>query len=171
MNEEMEDIKGEEAARPHSGGTYLVVADESEEFAVALRYAARLARQRKGTVGILKVIAPGELQMLGDVEARMKRELRQQAEAAIWDVTGRIEELGDLKPTLYIEDGDARDVIPDLMKRDLSIRQLILAGRAGGSEPGPLVHYFTGKGLAKLNVPVKILPGHLEPQQIADLLE
>ena len=44
---------------------------------------------------------------------------------------------------------------------DLSITKLILGGSVQSKSPGPLVSYFTGKGLSKLRVPLTIVPGNL----------
>ena len=42
--------------RRGDGGVYLVVADESNEFNVALRYAARMAGNNRGRLGIAHAI-------------------------------------------------------------------------------------------------------------------
>ena len=45
-----------------------------------------------------------------------------------------------------------------------------LAGVSGSAGPGPMVSYFSGKGLAKLRVPVVIVPSHLDPEKIDSIL-
>lgn len=152
--------------RRSDGGVYLVVADETEEFPVALRYAARLADASRGHVAILYVMALQEFQHWGNIEQRMRAELREQAEKLVWNVAKNINDINGQVPAIYLEEGDLHSVLIDVINRDTEIKMLLLAGTTGNSGPGPLVSYFTGKGLGKLRVPVAIVPSHLEAQAI-----
>lgn len=157
----------ERVGRRGDGGVYLVVADESDEFNLALRYAARMAQSNRGHVGILHVISLDDVQQWSGVENRMKRELREQSEKFIWSMAKRVNELNGMIPAIYVREGDAKhDVMIDLINEDMTIKMLVLAASASSSGPGPTVAYFTGKGLAKMRVPVVVVPGHLESQKI-----
>ncbi len=145
---------------------YLVVADESEEFAVALRYAVRLAEANNGHVGILHVIKIEDFQHWGNVENRMRQEMREQAEKLLWSAADKACDLNGVVPSLYLEEGNAQDVLSDVIDKDEGIQMLILAGITGAAGPGPMVAHFSGKGLGKLKVPVVIVPSHLEPEKI-----
>jgi len=155
--------------RSGDGGTYLVVADETEEFPLALRYAARLADGNRGRVAILHVMLIEDFHHWSDIEERMRQELRDEAEKKIWAVAHEVNELNDMVPTLYIEEGDRFDTLVDVINKDEDVRMLVLAGVSSGAGPGPLVAHFSGKGLARLRVPVVIIPSHLEPQKIDSL--
>jgi hypothetical protein len=61
-------------------------------------------------------------------------------------------------------------VITEVLARDHSIRRLVLGAGVGGT-PGPLVSYFTGKGLSQLPVPLTIVPGGLTPEDIDRLID
>lgn len=152
--------------RSGDGGVFLVVADETEEFSVALRYAARMAQSCRGHVAILHVMGLQDFQHWGNVEHRMRMELREQAEKLVWNIAKNINDINGLIPSLYLEEGDVHNVVVDVINRDSEIKMLILAGTTGNSGPGPLASYFTGKGLGKLRVPLAIVPSHLEPQVI-----
>lgn len=152
--------------RRSDGGVYLVVADETAEFPVALRYATRLAEASRGHVAILYVMGLEEFQHWGNVEQRMRAELRAQAEKLVWNVAKNINDINGHIPAIYLEEGDLHSVLIDVINKDLEIRMLILAGTTGSHGPGPMVSYFTGKGLGKLRVPVAVVPSHLKSQDI-----
>lgn len=157
------------AGRRGDGGTYLIVADESAEFDIALRYAARMAVARRGHVGIVHIIDIDEFQHWGTVENKMLREMREQAEKFVWGVAKKVYDLTGQIPSIYVEDGKRNDALIEIINRDSMIMQLILGAGTSAGGPGPMVSYFTGKGMGRLRVPVVIVPGHLEPQAIDDL--
>lgn len=152
--------------RRGDGGIYLVVADNTEEFGVALRYGALLAKSNRGHLAILQTIDHGDVQHWGNVEDMMKKELREQAEKTVGSVASRAEEISGVIPSVYIRDGGTADAIIEVINEDAAIRMLILGGGTNPAGPGPLVSYFTGKGLGRLRIPVVVVPGHLDPQKI-----
>ncbi len=160
------EISAGQAGRRGDGGTYLIVADETEEFNVALRYAARMAKSNRGNLGILSVMNLNDVQQWNNIESMMRHELREQTEKYIWAVAKRVNELNGMIPALYIHEGIHNDVLVDLINGDDSIQMLILGAGTSIAGPGPLVSYFTGKGLGRLKIPVLVVPGHLEPQKI-----
>lgn len=161
---DVESVK--KAGRRGDGGVYLVFADETPEFQIALRYAVLMARVHRGYVGILQVTTVDDFQHWGSVEERMRKELREQAEKFIWNSAKVANEMNGTMPILYIEEGNRTDVLIDVINRETDIRQLILGGGTNSGGPGALVTYFTGKGLSKLRVPVVVVPGHLDADAI-----
>ena len=163
------DISGPDINKPvrrGDGGTYLVVADETKEFEVALRYASRMAESARGHVCILYVIEMDDVQEWSNVEAIMRHEMRESAEKFIWSVARRVNDLNRMIPGLYIREGNHADVIVDVLNEDETIKMLVLGGGTQSSGPGALVTYFTGKGLGRIKIPVLVIPGYLEPQKI-----
>lgn len=158
------------SGRRGDGGVYLVVADETPEFQVALRYAVHMARVHRGYTAILQVINIDDFQHWGSVEERMRKELREQAEKFIWSSAKAANELNGTMPILFIEEGNRTDVLVSLINREQDIRQLILGGGTTASGPGALVSHFTGKGLGKLRVPVVVVPGSLDAATIDALV-
>jgi len=144
------------------GGTYLVVADESEEFHIALRYAARMANANKCRLGIVYVMENPGFTHWGNVEKRIQKEQRQQAEQVLNEACFEVQERGGQIPALYLEQGGRIDALSNAIENDTSISMLILGGGTQGSGPGMLVSHFTGKGLSKLRVPVMIVPDHFD---------
>ncbi|MBU0800959.1 MAG: universal stress protein [Alphaproteobacteria bacterium] len=152
--------------RRGDGGVYLVVADETPEFLVALRYAALMARSNRGHIAILQIMNIDDFQHWGSVEERMRKEMRDQAEKFIWNSAKAVNELNGILPALYIAEGNRTDVLIETINKDDTIRLLVLGGGVQAGGPGALVAHFTGKGLGKLRVPVVVVPGHLEPEAI-----
>ena len=143
------------------GGTYLVVADESEEFPVALQYAVKMANANKCRVCILYVMESQGFQHWGNVEKRMQDEQRALAELIVNRACIDVQDLDGNIPSIYIEEGTRTEVLTSTIERDPNISMLILAGGTQGGNPGPLVSYYTGKGLTRLRVPLMIVPDHL----------
>lgn len=167
---DIEEVSGKPRGRRGDGGTYMIVADETDEFTVALRYAARLARSNRAHVGVLYVIDIEDFQHWNKIEDKMRRELREKAEKFIWNVAKKVNDLNGLRPALYIREGNKIDEIIKVIDEDDSIRSLILGGVTQSKGPGALVAHFTGRGLSRLRVPVIVVPGHLEPQKIDEIV-
>lgn len=155
-------IQPKSNGRKGDGGTYLVVADNSDEFAVALRYGCFIARKNRGRVGILCVIEDQDFQHWGAVEHRVMKELRIEAEKHIWGVLKTAHDYNGTIPSLYFAEGNRFDALVKTIDESDTIVQLILGGGADHSNRGPLISYFLGKGLARLRVPVTVVPSHIQ---------
>ena len=142
------------------GGTYLIVADGSEEFSVALCYAVRMANENKCRVGIVYVMENQGFLHWGNIEKRMLDEQRAEAEAMINKACIDVEDRGGALPAVYIEQGGRTDALMSVIENDENVSMLILAAGTQGNNPCPLVSHFTGKGLSKLRVPVMVVPDH-----------
>jgi hypothetical protein len=149
---------------------YLIVADNTSEFQAALRYGAQLAKSRKAHLFVLKIIDSESFQHWGKIEEQMKRELRHKAEQELWDTARKINELCDITPVLYISDEKTEDAVMDVLNDTEMVKLLILAGKTEGGNPGPLVSYFSGKGLSRLKIPLVVIPGNLEAGMISPLI-
>ena len=152
---------------PAAQRIFLVVVDASEEMPVALRYAALRARHTGGRVALLYVIEPSDLQQWMAVESLMREERRQEAEQLLNKLSQEVLELSGSHPVLYIREGRRRDELLALIAEEPSISILVLAAGTGPEGPGPLITALTGKQLAKLGIPVTIVPGGLSDEQLA----
>lgn len=149
-------------------GVFLLVADKSVEFSKALRYAARLAEYSDSRIALAYIIEDQEFQHWGNIQQRMQEELRKEAEQYLFDVATTVNALTGHQPAFYIEYGTKAEALVSLINNDTTIKMLILGGDTHGT-PGPLVAYFSGKGLGQLRVPLTIVPGHLEMSEIDDI--
>ncbi|MGH1398828.1 MAG: universal stress protein [Alphaproteobacteria bacterium] len=151
-----------EARHQVKSGTYLVVADGSEEFDLALKYAGQMAVANHCHVGILYVIENSEFQQWGNVEARMRREQYAEAEERLNYASFQLSESGYGTPSFYVEEGGRMAALSRVIENDPNIRILVLGASTHSGGAGPLVSHFTGKGLPSLRVPIMIVPEHLE---------
>lgn len=150
-------------AKQHKeGGIYLLVVDVTEEFSVAVDYAADFAQANNGHIALLNVMEIEHFDHWGNIEDKVKKEMRTQAETMIWEAAGRITARTGMVPMVCIEEGSRSDVILETLEAYPEICMLILGGDSHSSNPGPLVTYFAGKGLSRLRVPLMIVPGHLQ---------
>ena len=152
--------------RRGDGGTYMVIADDSDEFPIAAHYAARTALARRAAVAVTHITELEDFIHWGKVEALMRNDLRAQAEKEVWQIAKNLNDDYNIYPSLYIREGKMIDKIIEVIEEDKTIRALILAGSANSNNQGPLVTYFSGKGMSKLRIPVIIIPGHLDVQAI-----
>ena len=143
-------------------GVFLVVVDTTHEFTTAVDYASQFANAEEGYVALLNVIEHMPVSGWQGIEERVRKETRAQAEEMIWNAAGRVLENTQNIPMVCIEEGDRSDHVIKTIESNKNIVALVLASASGASNPGPLVTYFSGKGLSRLPVPLMIVPGHLE---------
>ena len=144
---------------------YLVVIDDTSEAEVALRFAARRAVKTGGAVEILALIPPQEFIAFGGVQATIEEEARLHAEALVAGAAGTLFEESGLKPAIMVKQGDGPRIIRETIEANAHIAALVLAAAASGA-PGPLVAHFAGADAGKLRVPIMIVPGSLDREEI-----
>ena len=154
------------APTPAPDRVFLVVADDSAELEVALRYACRRARKTRGRVALLAVVEPGDYQHWMAVGDLMKEEARQAAEQMLQKLAERVNEWTGTMPILYVREGARGDEHLQLIEEEPSISILVLGANPGPKGPGPLVSMLTGKMVGKLRVPVTIVPGNLSLEDV-----
>lgn len=152
-----------ETIKKNAGNTYLLVVDSTEELTTAIDYACFFAKAHKGHVALLNVMEMDHVGNWHNVEQRMRKELRAQAEQMVFDAARRVINLTGQTPMVCIEEGDRSSMIIKTIEANSNICALILAAAAHSTNPGPLVTYFSGKGLSKLSVPLVVVPGNIAP--------
>jgi nucleotide-binding universal stress UspA family protein len=151
------------AANPR---VFLVVVDDTEEMRAALRFAARRAANTGGRVALLYVIEPPDQEFwlaTGDIA---REEQRAEAERLMQQLCEEIAPVAGSLPIVHIREGRRRDELLALIDEEPGISILVLAAGTGPEGPGPLIGYFTGKPLARLRIPITIVPGALTDEQI-----
>jgi nucleotide-binding universal stress UspA family protein len=146
--------------------TFLVIVDRSEELMVALRFACRRALHTGGRVALLCVVEPPEGMGWMAVEQLAQSEGRQEAETKLQELSAKVVEWTGQMPVMHIREGRVLDELLKLIDEDPSISILVLAADIGAKGPGPLVTALTGKHIAKLRVPLTVVPGNLSEDQI-----
>lgn len=155
--------------RQSDGGTYLIIADETPEFSVALSYAAHMARIHRGHVAMARIIEPSEFMGWGKIEKAAKEEARAKAETDMQAIATRVKEETGITPSLILREGDAKSEIVAIANGNPSLTAIVLGANTTKGKPGPLVSYFTAKGLTEVSVPVIIVPGHLKADDLKKL--
>jgi len=144
----------------------LVIADETPECRLALRYAARRARHTNGRLSLLYVIEPMGGQEWMAVEERMREEARDEAERHLYELAEEANTATGLIPELIIREGGTKEEILAFIREEPDIRLLVLGAGTGREGPGPLVSSLAGDLAAVYTVPVTIVPGGMSPDAI-----
>ncbi|MEX2642257.1 MAG: universal stress protein [Acetobacterales bacterium] len=148
---------------------FLVVVDDTEEMHAALMFACQRARRTSGRVALLRVIEPVEFQHWGSVARLMRSEAREEAEQLLHRLSEDVHTWSGKVPVLHVREGMAQEEILALIDEDRSICILVLGADIGPGGPGPLVSQFTSKLVARLHVPMTIVPGNMTDEQIRQM--
>jgi nucleotide-binding universal stress UspA family protein len=162
-----EDAEETSAPADPSDRVFLVVVDETEEMKVALRFACLRARRTGGRVALLYVIEPAEFQHWMAVEDLMREEARSEGEQLLQRLAAQVNELVGTIPVLYVREGKVREELFKLLDEEPRISILVLGANTGSRGPGPLVSALTGKMIGKLRVPITVVPGNLDDDEIS----
>lgn len=151
---------------PASRRKFLVVADNSPESKVAIRFAARRAQHTGGTVTLLAVIPPADFQQWAGVERMMREEALQEAELMLNDAASVVTDIAGEIPERVVREGRTADQVQALIKEDKAISILVLAAGLSKDGPGPLVSAIARPGASSYPIPVTVVPGSLTDQQV-----
>lgn len=145
---------------------FLVVVDDTVECDRAVYYASRRAARIGGGLVMLNVIETGDRnqQWLGVAEI-MQAEAEEQANAVLERYALRANGAAGITPERVIREGDRVEQILGLIDEDEDIVVLALAAGTGKDGPGPLIGNL-GKSAATFPIPVAIVPGDLEDDEI-----
>jgi nucleotide-binding universal stress UspA family protein len=151
---------------------FLVIADDSQEFQTALRFACRRARSTGGHVALLRVIEPAVFEHWSGVREEIERQARAEAEAVLQKSAEYVMAQTGLAPEFIIKHADTtRIALRQVISEDPDIKILVIAAAVGGRGPGPLVASIAKDGVkwGDRKVPVTVVPGDLTDEEIADL--
>ena len=141
---------------------YLLVVDDTPEFRVALRYTAHSAKKNGARLALLYILDQEDFQHWGHIADKIHDEIMTEAYKLLFEAADLATEISGHMPAFYLQDGGKMDVILDIIKQDPLIEKFILGGNTSTSSAGPLVSYFTGKGLPELSVPLTIVPDTID---------
>lgn len=159
---------GDDAARSHpaSNRVFLVVVDNTSEMSVALRFACGRARHTGGRVALLHVIEPNDFKYWMGVGDLMRKDARAEAEKLLQRYAAKVQEWSGRTPILYLREGAQRETLLKLIAEEPGISILVLGANPGSGGPGPLVSTLTGKMIGKLRIPVTVVPGNLNDEDV-----
>jgi len=149
---------------------FLIVVDDSPEFAAALAYACRRAHSTGGMVTMLRVLPKPEFEHWSGVREEIEREQRAEAEALLQKLGAEVEARTGKQAEFLIEEGDTVGAIKKAVGADAEIKILVLAAATGGRGPGPLVSSIAKEGVGfGRKLPVTVVPGDLTEEEIEAL--
>jgi len=161
-------------------GTVLVAIDGSHNSMMAAGVGARVARLIGAHLGLIHVLDLLPTQSFwGGLEARMKHDIREDAEQRLTEIAEKMATLCDILPEFFIAEGLPETEIQKLVESDPSIL-MVIAGRQGmASEKhshlrlGRTTGHVSSKLTESLKVPVLIVPpdipmSHICPAMAAE---
>lgn len=149
---------------------FLIVVDDSPEFAAALSYACRRARSTGGLVAMLRVLQQPEFEHWSGVRDEIEREQRAEAEALLQKLGAEVHARTGCNAEFLIEVGDTVSAIKAAVTKDNDIKILVLAAATGGRGPGPLVASIAKEGVGfGRKLPVTVVPGDLTEEEVEAL--
>ncbi|ANU07977.1 universal stress protein [Paraurantiacibacter namhicola] len=144
--------------------TYLVIVDETEEAALALRFAARRAAATGGGVQLLALVPKQAFNAFGGVQATIEQEARDRAEVLANGAAGSVLSDAGRMPKIGVRVGDAKTEVTAYLKDHPEVSALVL-GAAKEGNPGPLVTHFSASP-GSLPCPMIVVPGGMDPDRL-----
>lgn len=136
---------------------YLVIMDETDEAATALRFAARRAARTGGQVHLLALVPRQQFVAFSGIQATIEAEARARAEELVMSAAGNLLSESGQSPAIAVRHGDGVSVIREYLAEHPETSALVLGAAANGG-PGPLITHFTGIS-GQLSCPIYIIPG------------
>src|SRR5438874_13367104 len=132
--------------KPMSGSVqprvFLVVVDESEEYRVAVHYAARRAAHTGGRLALLYVIEPAEMQQWMAIEELARAERRETAEELLKSLCEEISPESLAVSIVFIREGRRLDAMVTLSCWGLGMSILVVGGVSNAEGPGLLICFL-----------------------------
>nr|WP_316651926.1 universal stress protein [uncultured Gellertiella sp.] len=144
---------------------FMAVIDGTPECQRAVYYAGRRAKNSNGGLVLLYVIPDGDFAQWIGVEAIMRAEAWEEAEAILAKTAQSVRELIGLEPEIVIREGGVADQIHQAIEEDRDIAILVLAAGSAKDGPGPLIASIAGRSAA-FPIPVTVLPDNLGNEDI-----
>ena len=149
---------------------YLVCVDTKPECRVALKLACMKARERRGMVDMLHVVAPADFQTLGAVADRMREERRQEGEILLKELADEASAEHGITPSMILREGITGDEIVAAAMEDHDVIMLVMGISLQSSSRGKLMAWMASQLGHKLLIPILMVPGNLTDQQLASLV-
>jgi nucleotide-binding universal stress UspA family protein len=154
------------AYEPGHRPKFLVIVDDTPECSRAVRFAARRAG-RIGSAVLLLAIAPeAELTPWLGVGDVMRAEAEEEARSLLEDAAAIVRSVAGIEPEALVRTGDKAQEVLKLIEEDEDVALLVLGAGTEASGPGPLVSSLAGQSSGSFPVPLAIVPGHLNDQEI-----
>ena len=145
---------------------FLVCVDSTNECKVALRFACMRARNSGGSVLLLYVVEPSDLQHFAGIEKIMEKEAEDEANSVLNELIINTKQDFDMSVDSIITYGDKYNKIVDLINSDKSISILVLGEAPEGMGSNDLINKFSSGLTRSINIPLTIVPGNLSKEEL-----
>tara|TARA_B100000674_G_scaffold183463_1_gene148589 strand:- start:1579 stop:2055 length:477 start_codon:yes stop_codon:yes gene_type:complete len=145
---------------------FLVCVDTTDECKVALKFACMRAKNSGGSVLLLYVIEPKELQHFVGIEKIMAKEAKEEAKNVLAELAESAMKDFNLKVQTITSNGKKYNQIVDLINKDKSISILVLGEAPDGMGSNDLINKFTAGLTRSINIPLTIVPGNLSIEDL-----
>ncbi len=145
---------------------FLVCVDTTDECKVALKFACMRAKNSGGSVLLLYVIEPKELQHFVGIEKIMAKEAKEEAKNVLAELAESAMKDFNLKVQTITSNGKKYNQIVDLINKDKSISVLVLGEAPDGMGSNDLINKFTAGLTRSINIPLTIVPGNLSIEDL-----
>ena len=144
---------------------FLIIADDTAEFAKVLRLASKRAEKVGGSILLLHIIPPADFQHWTSVKDIMEEEAMEEAVELVESHANEIKRISGLDAETVIRKGKPEEVISEIIAEDHDIHLLVLGADVDG-DPGPLIRSFREVLLNVLHMPVLVVPGNMTEEEI-----
>ena len=148
---------------------FLVCVDTTDECKVALKFACMRAKNSGGSVLLLYVIEPKELQHFAGIEKIMVKEAKEEAKNVLAELAESAMKDFNLKVQTITSNGKKYNQIVDLINKDKSISILVLGEAPDGMGSNDLINKFTAGLTRSINIPLTIVPGNLSIEDLGKI--
>ena len=145
---------------------FLVCVDSTNECKVALRFACMRARNSGGSVLLLYVVEPSDLQHFAGIEKIKEKEAEDEANSVLNELIINTKQDFDMSVDSIITYGDKYNKIVDLINSDKSISILVLGEAPEGMGSNDLINKFSSGLTRSINIPLTIVPGNLSKEEL-----
>ena len=146
----------------------LVIADDSKEMDVALKYACARSKKTNRKIMIATFIEPLDVLTTQGVTEIMQNEAREEAEKNIQYAASIVQDSTGLMPVLQIREGEIMKELKNLIDEEKNINVLVIAANVDENDnPGHIIDALVSKELSNFRVPVMIVPGNFSKDHIA----
>ena len=147
----------------------LVIADDSQEMNVALKYACARSKKTNRKIMIATFIEPLDVLTTQGVTEIMQNEAREEAEKKLKYASSVVKESTGILPVLHIREGEIIQELKSLIDEEKNINVLVVAAKVDEKEknPGPIINSLVSKELSNFRIPIMIVPGNFSSEHIA----
>lgn len=148
---------------------YMVCVDRGESSRTALHFACKKAIKSGGSVEMLHIIPPADMQNIFGVMEKVRAEQRQEAEVMTRSLGESAFQYSGVTPSVKIRVGRPGEEIINAALEDTSVNMLVLGASPESAKHGSLIQWLAGKLGDRLLVPIMLVPGNLTDLQIDEL--